>query len=134
MPTTTRNENWTTGRRKEAVARVRLKAGTGNIIVNGRTLDQYFGGLEVQKMILKQPLQIVEHEGKVDLAITVDGGGLSGQAGAIRHGIARALAEYNTELRPPLKKAGFLTRDSRSVERKKYGQPGARRRFQFSKR
>jgi small subunit ribosomal protein S9 len=132
--TTVRNENWTTGRRKEAVARVRLKAGSGQIIINTRTLDQYFGGREVAKMVLMQPLQIVEQVGKVDLAITVDGGGLTGQSGAIRHGIARALAEYNPEFRPPLKKAGMLTRDSRSVERKKYGQPGARRRFQFSKR
>jgi len=129
-----RNENWTTGRRKEAVARVRLKAGTGAIIVNDRTLDEYFGGREVAKMVLKQPLQIVEQEGKVDIAVTVDGGGLTGQSGAIRHGIARALAEFNPAFRPPLKKAGMLTRDSRSVERKKYGQPGARRRFQFSKR
>jgi small subunit ribosomal protein S9 len=130
----TRNENWTTGRRKEAVARVRLKAGTGVISVNDRNLDEYFGGLEVQKMILKQPLVVVEQEGKVDLSITVDGGGKSGQAGAIRHGIARALVDFNAEFRGALKKAGFLTRDSRSVERKKYGQPGARRRFQFSKR
>ncbi len=131
---TVRNENWTTGRRKEAVARVRLKAGAGNIEINGRTLDQYFGGREVAKMVLKQPLQLVEMEDKVDLAINVKGGGLNGQSGAIRHGIARALAEHNPELRPPLKKAGMLTRDSRTVERKKYGQPGARRRFQFSKR
>lgn len=128
------NETWTTGRRKEAIARVRLKAGTGNIIINDRTLDQYFGGREVAKMVLKQPLQLVELEGKVDIAVNVNGGGLLGQAGAIRHGIARAIAEYNTELRPPLKKAGMLTRDARAVERKKYGQPGARRRFQFSKR
>lgn len=129
-----RNENWTTGRRKEAVARVRLKAGTGNIVVNGRTLDQYFGGREVQKMLLKQPLQLVEMEGKVDIAVNVCGGGMTGQSGAIRHGIARALAEHNPDLRTPLKRAGMLTRDSRAVERKKYGQPGARRRFQFSKR
>jgi small subunit ribosomal protein S9 len=131
---TVRNENWTTGRRKEAVARVRLKTGTGQIIINTRTLDQYFGGRDVAKMVLMQPLQIVEQVGKVDIAVTVDGGGLTGQSGAIRHGIARALAEFNPEFRPPLKKAGMLTRDSRSVERKKYGQPGARRRFQFSKR
>jgi len=129
-----RNENWTTGRRKEAVARVRLKAGTGVITINGRTLDEYFGGLEVQKMVLRQPLAIVEQEGKLDIAVTVDGGGKSGQSGAIRHGISRALAEYNPDFRPPLKKAGMLTRDPRAVERKKYGQPGARRRFQFSKR
>jgi small subunit ribosomal protein S9 len=131
---TAQNENLTTGRRKEAVARVRLKAGTGVITVNGRTLDEYFGGREVQKMVLKQPLQLLELEGKIDLAVNVVGGGLNGQAGAIRHGLARALAEYNPEFRPPLKKAGMLTRDSRAVERKKYGQPGARRRFQFSKR
>jgi small subunit ribosomal protein S9 len=131
---TVRNENWTTGRRKEAVARVRLKTGTGQIIINTRTLDQYFGGRDVAKMVLMQPLQIVEQVGKVDIAVTVDGGGLTGQSGAIRHGIARALDEFNPEFRPPLKKAGMLTRDSRSVERKKYGQPGARRRFQFSKR
>ncbi|MFM2153704.1 MAG: ribosomal protein [Pseudomonadota bacterium] len=128
------NETWTTGRRKEAVARVRLKAGTGVIEVNGRTLDAYFGGREVQKMVLKQPLQLVELEGKLDLHINVVGGGLTGQSGAIRHGIARAIAEYAPELRTPLKRAGMLTRDSRAVERKKYGQPGARRRFQFSKR
>ncbi len=128
------NETWTTGRRKEAVARVRLKAGTGVIEVNGRTLDAYFGGREVQKMVLKQPLQLVELEGKLDFHINVVGGGLTGQSGAIRHGIARAIAEYAPELRTPLKRAGMLTRDSRAVERKKYGQPGARRRFQFSKR
>jgi small subunit ribosomal protein S9 len=119
---TIRNEHWTTGRRKEAVARVRLKAGSGAIIINDRTLDEYFGGREVAKM------------DKVDIAVTVDGGGLTGQSGAIRHGIARALAVFNPEFRTPLKRAGMLTRDSRSVERKKYGQPGARRRFQFSKR
>jgi len=128
------NENWSTGRRKEAVARVRLKAGTGAIIINNRSLDHYFGGHEVAKMVLKQPLALVELVEKVDIAVNVKGGGLSGQAGAIRHGIARALAEYSTDLRPALKKAGMLTRDSRSVERKKYGQAGARRRFQFSKR
>lgn len=128
------NETWTTGRRKEAVARVRMKAGTGVIEVNGRTLDAYFGGREVQKMVLKQPLQLVELEGKLDFHINVVGGGLTGQSGAIRHGIARAIAEYSPELRTPLKRAGMLTRDSRAVERKKYGQPGARRRFQFSKR
>jgi len=128
------NETWTTGRRKEAVARVRLKAGTGVIEVNGRTLDAYFGGREVQKMVLKQPLQLVELEGKLDIFVNVVGGGLTGQSGAIRHGIARAIAEYAPDLRTPLKRAGMLTRDSRAVERKKYGQPGARRRFQFSKR
>src|SRR5580692_8372882 len=112
---TVRHEKWTTGRRKEAVARVRLKAGTGAIVVNSRTLDEYFGGREVAKMVLKQPLQIVEQTEKVDIAVTVDGGGLTGQSGAIRHGIARALVEFNPEFRSTLKKAGMLTRDSRSV-------------------
>jgi len=122
-----------TGRRKESIARVRLKPGTGEFEVNERTLDQYFGRA-TSKMVLKQPLEVVEQLGKVDISINVCGGGLSGQAGAIRHGISRALIKLNSEFRPALKKAGFLTRDSRSVERKKYGQPGARKRFQFSKR
>jgi small subunit ribosomal protein S9 len=122
-----------TGRRKVSIARVRLKPGTGTFVVNDRTLDEYFGR-ETSKMILKQPLEVVEQLGKVDIAINVCGGGLSGQAGAIRHGISRCLIKLNPDLRPALKKAGFLTRDSRSVERKKYGQPGARKRFQFSKR
>ncbi|MFL5388445.1 MAG: 30S ribosomal protein S9, partial [Myxococcales bacterium] len=95
--------------------------------------DEYFGR-ETSKMILKQPLDVVEQAGKVDIAVTVSGGGLSGQAGAIRHGISRALTKLNGDFRPPLKKAGFLTRDARTVERKKYGRPGARKRFQFSKR
>lgn len=129
-----RNEIWTTGRRKEAVARVRVKAGSGNVVINDRSLDEYFGGRDVSKLVLLQPLQLVELGDKVDIAVNVDGGGLSGQAGAIRHGIARALAEFDPALRGPLKKAGFLTRDSRAVERKKYGQPGARKRFQYSKR
>ena len=122
-----------TGRRKEAIARVRLKPGTGAIVINDRDIDDYFGR-ETSKMVLAQPLQVVEQVGKVDILVNVCGGGLSGQAGAIRHGISRALIVFNPELRPALKKAGFLTRDSRVVERKKYGQPGARRRFQFSKR
>src|SRR4051812_38663670 len=122
-----------TGRRKESIARIRLKPGTGEFEVNHRTLDQYFGRA-TSKMVLKQPLEIVEQLGKVDISINVCGGGLSGQAGAIRHGISRALTKLNPDYRPALKKAGFLTRDSRSVERKKYGQPGARKRFQFSKR
>ena len=122
-----------TGRRKVSIARVRLKPGTGTFVVNDRTLDDYFGR-ETSKMILKQPLEVVEQLGKVDIAINVCGGGLSGQAGAIRHGISRCLLKLNPDFRPALKKAGFLTRDSRSVERKKYGQPGARKRFQFSKR
>lgn len=122
-----------TGRRKESIARVRLKPGTGEFSINDRGLDAYFGRA-TSKMILKQPLEVVEQLGKVDISVNVCGGGLSGQAGAIRHGISRALTKLNPDFRPPLKKAGFLTRDSRSVERKKYGQPGARRRFQFSKR
>ena len=122
-----------TGRRKESIARVRLKPGTGEFSVNERTLDDYFGR-ETSKMILKQPLEVVEQLGKVDIDINVCGGGLSGQAGAIRHGISRALLKMNSDYRPALKKAGFLTRDARAVERKKYGQPGARKRFQFSKR
>jgi small subunit ribosomal protein S9 len=122
-----------TGRRKESIARVRLKPGTGQFVVNDRTLDEYFGR-ETSKMVLKQPLEVVEQLGKVDIAINVCGGGLSGQAGAIRHGISRCLIKLNPDYRPQLKKAGFLTRDARAVERKKYGQPGARKRFQFSKR
>src|SRR3954470_13294045 len=122
-----------TGRRKESIARVRMKPGSGDFVVNDRTLDEYFGR-ETSKMILKQPLEVVEQLNKVDILINVCGGGLSGQAGAIRHGISRALLKMNPEFRPPLKKAGFLTRDARAVERKKYGRPGARKRFQFSKR
>ncbi|MBS2021688.1 MAG: 30S ribosomal protein S9 [Deltaproteobacteria bacterium] len=122
-----------TGRRKESIARVRLKPGTGLFSINDRELDNYFGRA-TSKMILKQPLEVVEQLGKVDISINVCGGGLSGQAGAIRHGISRALTKLNPDFRPPLKKAGFLTRDARAVERKKYGRPGARKRFQFSKR
>jgi small subunit ribosomal protein S9 len=121
------------GRRKESVARVRLAPGTGNITINGRSLDDYFGR-ETSKMILVEPLKIVDQMGKLDVFVTARGGGLSGQAGAIRHGITRALIEMNGEWRGVLKKAGFVTRDARAVERKKYGQPGARKRFQFSKR
>ena len=124
---------YATGRRKESTARVWVKEGSGTIVVNGRPLDEYFGR-ETSKMILNQPLQILEQVGKVDVTVNVVGGGLSGQAGAIRHGLSRALCLLNPEFRTPLKKAGFLTRDARVVERKKYGQPGARRRFQFSKR
>jgi small subunit ribosomal protein S9 len=124
---------YATGRRKEATARVWVKSGTGAMLVNGRPLDEYFGR-ETSIMIINQPLQVLEQGGKVDMTVNVRGGGLSGQAGAIRHGLSRALARLNPEFRSPLKKAGFLTRDSRSVERKKSGQPGARRRFQFSKR
>jgi small subunit ribosomal protein S9 len=123
----------TVGRRKESVARVRLVPGTGNVTINGRTMDAYFGR-ETSKMILIEPLKLVDQLGKVDVFVTANGGGLSGQAGAIRHGISRALCDLNAEFRPVLKKAGFLTRDARAVERKKYGRPGARKRFQFSKR
>ena len=121
------------GRRKESVARVRLVPGTGNVTINGRAMDEYFGR-ETSKMILIEPLKLVDQLGNVDVLVTAHGGGLSGQAGAIRHGISRALVELNAEFRPVLKKAGFLTRDARAVERKKYGRPGARKRFQFSKR
>ncbi len=127
------HKNYGTGRRKESVARVHLKPGTGVITINDRTIDDYFGR-ETSKMVLKQPLELVEQKDKLDVNVTVCGGGLSGQAGAIRHGISRALCALNPEFRSVLKKAGFMTRDARAVERKKYGQPGARRRFQFSKR
>jgi len=123
----------TTGRRKESVARVRMKPGTGTITVNHRPLTQYFAR-ETSVMILLEPLKLLDQVDKVDIEVNVRGGGLSGQAGAVRLGVSRALCEYNPEFRPILKKAGFLTRDARVVERKKYGRPGARKRFQFSKR
>ena len=122
-----------TGRRKTSIARVRLVPGSGAITVNKRSLDDYFPN-NVLKMIIKQPLLSTETTERFDIHVAVVGGGPSGQAGAIRHGIARALTEYNTELRKKLKKEGFLTRDPRMKERKKYGQRGARARFQFSKR
>lgn len=122
-----------TGRRKTSMARVRLTPGTGAITVNQRSLDDYFPN-NVLKMIIKQPLLSAEVAEKFDIHVRVEGGGTSGQAGAIRHGISRALTEYNAELRKKLKKEGFLTRDPRMKERKKYGQRGARARFQFSKR
>ena len=122
-----------TGRRKEAVARVYLTPGTGAITVNDHGFDEYFPN-KVLKMVIKQPLALTETVDKFDIGVTVDGGGPAGQAGAIRHGISRALIVYNAELRPKLKKEGLLTRDSRVKERKKYGQKGARARFQFSKR
>ena len=125
--------NQNVGRRKEAVARVRLAPGTDNITINGRSMDEYFGR-ETSKMILVEPLKLVDQLDKVDVFVNANGGGLSGQAGAIRHGISRALCDLNPEFRPVLKKAGFMTRDARAVERKKYGRPGARKRFQFSKR
>jgi small subunit ribosomal protein S9 len=122
-----------TGRRKTATARVYLRPGTGKIVVNKRQFDEYFPSRTL-KMIIKQPLLITETAEKFDIYVNVSGGGISGQAGAIRHGLSRALVEFNPELRPRLKAAGFLTRDAREVERKKYGQRKARRRFQFSKR
>lgn len=122
-----------TGRRKTASARVFLRPGAGELQVNSLSLDAYFPN-DVLKMIIKQPLQLTETSEKFDVFATVEGGGASGQAGAIRHGISRALLEYNGELRERLKAAGFLTRDPRKKERKKYGQKGARARFQFSKR
>jgi small subunit ribosomal protein S9 len=122
-----------TGRRKTAVARVYLRPGTGKIQVNRRDFDEFFPN-RVLKMVIRQPLAITETSDKFDILVNVAGGGSAGQAGAIRHGIARALLEFNPELRKRLKVAGFLTRDAREVERKKYGQRKARRRFQFSKR
>jgi len=122
-----------TGRRKTAAARVYLRPGTGRLEVNRKSFDEYFPN-EALKMIIRQPLVITETADKFDIYVRVAGGGPTGQAGALRHGIARALVAYNPELRAKLKDAGFLTRDSREVERKKYGRPGARKRFQFSKR
>ena len=122
-----------TGRRKKSVARVRLYAGDGKITINNRDIDDYFG-LETLKPIVRQPLELTETTGKFDIVCTVAGGGVSGQAGAIRHGISRALLQTGEEIRPILKKAGFLTRDPRMKERKKYGLKAARRAPQFSKR
>ena len=122
-----------TGRRKKSVARVRVYPGTGKITINGRDIDDFFG-LETLKVIVNQPLVLTGNEGKFDIVCTVNGGGVSGQAGAIRHGLSRALLVFNPELRPELKKAGFLTRDPRMKERKKYGLKAARRAPQFSKR
>jgi small subunit ribosomal protein S9 len=121
------------GRRKESVARVRVTPGEGKIFINKRDVEQYFPW-ETSRAQVRQPLELTEMTGKVDVHVNVKGGGLSGQAGAVRHGITRALMAYNPELRTPLKKAGFVTRDAREVERKKYGQPGARKKYQFSKR
>ena len=122
-----------TGRRKSSVARVRVYAGTGKITINDRDIDDYFG-LETLKLIVRQPLVLTGTEAQFDIVCTVSGGGVTGQAGAIRHGLSRALLQFNEELRPALKKAGFLTRDPRMKERKKYGLKGARRAPQFSKR
>ena len=122
-----------TGRRKTATARVYMKAGTGKITVNDRPLDEFFGR-ETGRMIVRQPLQVVQVESRFDFSVQVEGGGITGQAGAIRHGITRALMEYDESLRPQLRKAGFVTRDAREVERKKVGRRKARRGPQYSKR
>ena len=122
-----------TGRRKSSVARVRVYPGTGKITINERDIDDYFG-LETLKVIVRQPLELLGLTEKFDIVVRVQGGGVSGQAGAIRHGLSRALLEYDENLRPQLKKAGFLTRDPRMKERKKYGLKGARRAPQFSER
>jgi small subunit ribosomal protein S9 len=124
---------YATGRRKESTARVYVRSGNGQFLVNKRTLDEYFDR-ETSKMVIKQPLALTEMLGKVDIFVNVAGGGLTGQAGAIRHGVSRALTQIDGDYRAILKNAGFLTRDARMKERKKYGQPGARKRFQFSKR
>ncbi|MEJ2428729.1 MAG: 30S ribosomal protein S9 [Deltaproteobacteria bacterium] len=125
--------HYATGKRKTAVARVWLTPGDGNITINKRHIDEYLKR-ETAKMVIRQPLELTETLGKYDIYVNVRGGGISGQAGAIKHGISKALLEANPDFRPLLKKAGFLTRDSRVKERKKYGQPGARKRFQYSKR
>jgi small subunit ribosomal protein S9 len=122
-----------TGRRKNATARVYMRPGTGQIVVNRRAFENYFPN-ETLRMIIRQPLQLTETGSKFDIHVTVEGGGVAGQAGAVRHGITRALMEFNSDLRTRLKRAGFVTRDPRQKERKKYGQKGARGRFQFSKR
>jgi len=126
-------QHYGTGRRKTATARVFLRPGSGAVTVNGRSLDDYFPN-EVLKMVIKQPLHLTETTEQFDILVTVEGGGSAGQAGAIRHGITRALMEHNIDLRDRLKSAGLVTRDPRKKERKKYGQKGARARFQFSKR
>ncbi|EHD13201.1 30S ribosomal protein S9 [Commensalibacter intestini A911] len=124
---------YATGRRKDAVARVWVKPGKGEITVNGRAVDVYFAR-PVLRMLINQPFEVANRQGQFDIYCTVSGGGLSGQAGAVRHGLSRALCNYEPELRGALKAAGFLTRDARVVERKKYGKAKARRSFQFSKR
>ena len=126
-------QNYGTGRRKSATARVFIKPGTGEIVVNKRKFEEYFQN-ETHRMVIRQPLQLTDSAGKLDILVNVGGGGPAGQAGAVRHGITRALMELNPEFRVRLKKAGFVTRDPRAKERKKYGQKGARKRFQFSKR
>jgi small subunit ribosomal protein S9 len=131
MPAT--QNHYGTGRRKTATARVYLKPGNGRITVNDRSLDEFFGR-ETGRMIVRQPLEAVKLVSKFDIAVTVDGGGITGQAGAIRHGITRALIQYDESLRKPLRDAGFVTRDAREVERKKVGRRKARRGTQYSKR
>lgn len=126
-------KNYGTGRRKSAVARVYLRAGTGSIVVNGKPVDEFFSR-ETGRMIVRQPLALTENLARFDISVNVDGGGESGQAGAVRHGITRALIDYDATLKPVLKKAGLVTRDAREVERKKVGLRKARRRKQFSKR
>ena len=129
----TQQRYYATGKRKSAIARVYMKAGTGSIIVNKRNYDEYFARPSLN-MLVKQPFDITGKKDQFDLFVNVSGGGVAGQAGAVKHGISKALLEFDPELRSVLKKAGFLTRDARVKERKKYGQPGARKRFQFSKR
>lgn len=124
---------YATGKRKTAIARIYMKEGAGTITVNKRTFDDYFTR-DSLKMLIQQPLDIVGKRGQFDFYVNVRGGGMSGQAGAVKHGISKVLVEYDQEMRSMLKKVGFLSRDSRIKERKKYGQPGARKRFQFSKR
>ena len=126
-------QNYGTGRRKSSTARVFLRAGKGAIVVNGRPVDEFFGR-ETSRMIVRQPLELTQMTDKFDISVTVEGGGITGQAGAIRLGIARALVEYNDTLKPELRKAGLMTRDAREVERKKVGLHKARRATQFSKR
>ena len=131
---TKKNESWrATGRRKSSIARVLMSAGKGSFTINQKAIKEYFGR-KTLKMMLEEPLDILQINGKYDISVKVNGGGLSGQAGAIRLGISRCLEQINPDYRSPLKEAGMMTRDSRSVERKKYGQPGARKKFQFSKR
>jgi len=127
------NKYYATGKRKSAIARVWMKEGTGSWVVNHRVLNEYFPD-ESLKRLIQQPLDLVDKRDQFDFYINVKGGGVSGQAGAIKHGVSKVLVEFDDELRSVLKRAGFLTRDSRVKERKKYGQPGARKRFQYSKR
>ena len=129
-----KSDSWSAiGRRKSSIARINMSIGKGAFKINGRTIDSYFGR-DTLKMVLKQPLEMLQLDGRYDINVNVNGGGLSGQAGAIRLGISRCIQKINPDNRVTLKQAGMLTRDSREVERKKYGQPGARKKFQFSKR